>query len=91
MDKEAFDRQAGVVASAWPVLENRPGWEDALYFYNLGFPFAHLHNAGLGTLKAEGKEKVTDTYDYLLNALGVKDNPDFYSFYDLLAEYNKET
>lgn len=89
MDKETFDRQASVVASAWDVLEKEPGWGEVLEHYNLGFPFAHLHNVGMGTLKAEGKKQVTDTYDFLLKAMGIEDSESFWSFYDLMAERNK--
>ena len=90
MTKEEFDRKATVVSSAWGVLETNPDWKPILDHYNLGFPFAHLHNAGLGTLKAEGKKQVTDTYDFLLKALGVEDDSDFYSFWDVIAASNKE-
>ena len=89
MDKETFDRQANVVASAWDILEKEPGWEGVLEHYNLGFPFAHLHNTGMGTLKAEGKKQVTDTYDFLLKAMEAEDSEDFFSFYDLMAARNK--
>lgn len=89
MDKETFDRQASVVASAWDVLEDNPDWRAILDHFNLGFPFAHLHNTGMGTLKAQGKKQVTDTYDFLLKALAVEDSDDYYSFWDIMAVYNK--
>lgn len=88
MDKETFDRQASVVASAWDTLEKEPEWQDILNHYNLGFPFAHLHNTGMGTLKAEGRKQVTDTYDFLLKGLGIEDSEDYWSFWDMLAARN---
>ena len=88
MDKETFDRQASVVASAWDVLEDQVEWRAILDHFNLGFPFAHLHNVKMGTLKAEGKKQVTDTYDFLLKAMEVEDSDDYYSFWDIIAARN---
>ncbi len=84
-----FDRKASVVASAWDVLETNEDWKAILDHYNLGFPFAHLHNTGMGTLKAEGKKQVTDTYAFLLKAMELEDSEDFWSFWDMIAERNK--
>lgn len=89
MNKEEFDRKAAVVASAWGALETDPNWKDILDHFNLGFPYAHLHNTGMGTLKADGKRLVTDTYDFLLKAVGVPDDADYYSFWDLIAASDK--
>lgn len=90
MSGTEFDRKANVVASAWDVLEKNEDWKAILDHYNLGFPFAHLHNTGMGTLKAEGKKQVTDTYDFLLKAMAVEDSPEFWSFWDVIAAANKE-
>lgn len=84
MTKEEFDRKANVVASAWDVLEKNEDWKAVLDHYNLGFPFAHLHITKMGTLKTEGKEQVTDTYDFLLKAMDVPES-EYYSFWDMIA------
>lgn len=88
MTKEEFDRVAAVVASAWDVLEKEPEWKAILDHYNLGFPYAHLHITKMGTLKAEGKEQVTDTYDFLLKAMDVPE-AEYFSFWDIIAARNK--
>lgn len=84
-----FDRKATVVASAWDVLEDNKDWKPILDHYNLGFPYAHLHHAEMGTLKAAGKKQVTDTYDFLLKALEIEESEDYFSFWDMLNASNK--
>ena len=74
MDKETFDRQATVVASAWDILDH----------YNLGFPFAHLYVTKMGTLNKEGKEQVTDAYAFLLQAMDIPE-AEYWSFWDMIA------
>ncbi len=90
MSGTEFDRKARVVATAWEVIENDDRWKSVLEHYNLGFPFAHLHVEELGTLKAEGKKQVTETYDFMLKALGLEEDDRYYSFWDLIRAYNKE-
>ncbi len=89
MSETEFDRKANVVASAWGELEGNPDWHAILEHFNLGFPFAHLHNTKMGTLKAEGKRQVTNTYDFLLQTLGLEDDERYWSFWDLLNAHNE--
>lgn len=89
MSKE-FDRKASVVATAWEVLDKNDEWKPILEHFDLGFPYAWLHYSGQGTLKAEGRRQVTDTYDFLLKALDIDDNEEYYSFWSLLDAHNKE-
>ncbi len=84
MDKETFDRQATVVASAWDILDKEPEWKEILDHYNLGFPFAHLYVTKMGTLNKEGKEQVTDAYAFLLQAMDIPE-AEYWSFWDMIA------
>lgn len=84
-----FDRKVSVVASAWTVLDKEPGWVDIIKHFDLGFPYAWLVHTGMGTLKAEGKKQVTETYDFLLKAMELEDSEDFWSFWDLIAARDK--
>lgn len=44
----------------------------------------------MGTLKEEGKRQVTNTYDFLLEAMGLEESDGYYSFWDMLAAANRE-
>lgn len=89
MDKETFDRQATVVASAWDILDKEQEWKKILDHYNLGFPYAHLVTYRMGTLNKEGKQQVIDTYNFLISAMNVEDDEEYYSFWDVIAARNK--
>lgn len=84
-----FDRKAAVVATTWGALDNNPDWADIIKHFDLGFPYAWLVYTGMGSLNKRGMEQVEATYDFLLKALGVEDK-DYYSFWDMLSESNKE-
>lgn len=89
MNKQEFERQARVVSSAWNALDEDQEWQPIFDHYNLGFPFAHLVVAKMGTLNADGKQMVTDTYAFILKAMGVEDSTEYESFWDVINARTK--
>jgi hypothetical protein len=92
MSGTEFDRKARVVATAWEVLDRPPWqeeWANVIKHFDLGFPYAWMHNMGHGTLNPEGIEQVEATYNFLLKSLEVEDSEELYSFWDVLATKEK--
>ena len=85
---ETVKRKCNVVATAWEVLDNNPGWQEIIKHFDLGFPFAWLVYTGMGTLNKRGIEQVEATYDFLLKSLEVEDQ-NFYTFWEVVAASNK--
>ena len=78
-----FERKAKLVAYALPVLAKNGEWDDVIKAYDLGFAYATLTVAKHGTLNEEGKQMVTDTYDFLLESFGVEESKEYQSIWDL--------
>ncbi len=84
-----FDRKARCVGRAWATLDDNDEWRPIVQKYNLGFPYAYLHDSGDGTLSESGKAQVEETYDFLVDALNLPPS-DYYDFIQMLDAVNKE-
>lgn len=80
-----FDRKVACVATAAEVFENDPGFNNVVAAYNLGFAFAWLLYAKMGTLKKEHQWMIAETYEFLLKSMNIPDKK-YEHYYDMLNE-----
>jgi len=73
MAETEFVTKAEILSDLWMNYRQDEGLEDFVTYNDLGLPLSYAVTFDLITLKDVGKKMIEETFDVLLEALGVDD------------------
>lgn len=85
-----FENQCVILAELWLDYRYADDFTDFIAYNDLGLPLAYAIDSGIVEPTDKAMNFVQETYDNLLETLGIDEEFDFYSFGDVLAQVNKD-
>jgi len=74
MAETEFAAKADILSDLWLNYRNDEGFSDFVEYNDLGLPLAYATSFGLAKLESVGVSMVEETFDVLLEALGIEDD-----------------
>jgi hypothetical protein len=68
-----FDVKCDILAELWVTYKNDEQYEDFMSYNDLGLPLAYVLSTGIVKETTKAKGFVEETFDVLLEAMGIKD------------------
>ena len=85
-----FENQCVILAELWLDYRYADDFTDFIAYNDLGLPLAYAIDSGVVDSTDKAMNFVQETFDNLLETLGIDEEFDFYSFGDVLAQVDKD-
>lgn len=79
-----FSKRAEILGELWLDYREDENFEDFITYNDLGLPLAYLASQGLAKCEPRGELYINETWDLLLEALGIAEDTGWDSLDDLL-------
>ncbi len=85
-----FDTQCAILADLWLNYKDLDGLKDFLEYNDIGLPLAYSIHAGLSEVTEDGIPYVEETFNLLVESLGLDLDEEFSTLAEMLAQSEEE-
>ena len=79
-----FDNKVIILAELWIEWRDEPDLQDFIEYNDLGLPLAYAINREIVEKTDVAEKIINESYDLLVESLGITDSPDYEQLTDLL-------
>lgn len=84
-----FSSKCEILGDLWLDYKTDEGFKDFIEYNDIGLPIAYAASAGLATATGQGELYVNETWDLLVEALGLDADETWESLEDMLENSTK--